>query len=253
VAILLNMWGGKIIKKILVGFFFVLFIMSTPGVFAENGFKSIEEFSQWVTFYYQNPEPQRIIDAIKYFTLSPAYDSNAQVPMAYFFASVLKDNKSQINSIFDEIALNKNENAKAMLLNALWEINSIESRNLISRAQKEWTEPGLKNFIQKLLENEPADLTMDPITDAVMLDMLWSAFDATGADWPIQRIISVIELEKTGHGMDIAIGGAANWSLTSNSRQHKKVCQICEKELPLQSGITKEMLKKIVEECVSKY
>lgn len=63
---------------------------------------------------------------------------------------------------------------------------------------------------------------------------------------PVRRIISSLHLLKDGHGMDIAVGGAAQWSLASNAVQHRRVYEICREELKKSDGSTKEMLEEII-------
>ena len=70
----------------------------------------------------------------------------------------------------------------------------------------------------------------------------------TGNDEAIKRIVSVLHWLEDGKGMEIAIGGAARWSLTSNCRAHKKVLEICKREWPKLQWPTKKILQKIVAE-----
>jgi len=223
--------------------------MLSSTALAAGEFNSIDELGNWISHYYLNPEPSRICKAIQYFSQSSAYQTNSRAPTVFFFSRVLKENNSLLEECFSEISLSSNEDSKAVFLNALWYIDSQESRSLLKQAQEKWTSKRLQEIIVRLLESPVQDLTTVVIDKSVILDMLWTAFFATGDDWPIRRLISVIHLEKDGVVEEIALGGAADWSLDANSREHKKVCQICKAELPTSSGPTKELLSKIVLAC----
>jgi hypothetical protein len=57
---------------------------------------------------------------------------------------------------------------------------------------------------------------------------------------------------KDVHGMDIVIGGAAQWSLESNAFQHKRVYQICKEELKNIDAVTAKLLQEILEKVDGK-
>ncbi len=51
-----------------------LLILTSSPCYAENTFSSPSEFSHWLMFYYQNPEPDKIPDAVKYMSTSGVLD-----------------------------------------------------------------------------------------------------------------------------------------------------------------------------------
>ena len=236
-------------KKILVCFIALSIVAFTPLVFGERDFKDLNEFGYWAAFYYLHPEPQRASEAIEYFSGSVAYESNSRTPLVYFFSRILKDNSPMLPGVFEVISKSDSEKAKAVFLNALWYVNSPKSRELIQRAGREWKTPLMQDIVPKLIEHQPIELTTARIDSALQLDMLWTAFGATGAEWPIRQIISAVHLEKEGHGEEKIVGAAAEWSLGINAKQHKKVCLICKEEINNNVGVTKEFLKKITADC----
>ena len=88
-----------------------------------------------------------------------------------------------------------------------------------------------------------------PITSAGQLDGLWTLYFETGEDAAVRRIISVLHWLEDGQGMQIVIGGAAQWSLKSNAAQHPGVLAICKDELARADETTSSILKKIVAEA----
>ena len=47
--------------------------------YAKESFKSQEKFSKWLMFYYQNPEPEKIPDAVKFMSKSGSCCAHFQV------------------------------------------------------------------------------------------------------------------------------------------------------------------------------
>ncbi len=79
-----------------------------------------------------------------------------------------------------------------------------------------------------LRKGEPVDILKIPLEQgAWTLDALWGMFAATGSKLPIKRIASALPwVDIKGNINKLMIGGAANWSLTSNAVQHKQVYSI---------------------------
>lgn len=103
-------------------------------------------------------------------------------------------------------------------------------------------DPELRRMFSELKGREKSPLAFDQITNASQLDALWMKFFVTGGYEPIRRLVGELrkrdgamtaeEIKKLGRKptgaemkrfMDGIIGGAAEWSLTSNAKQHKLV------------------------------
>lgn len=86
------------------------------------------------------------------------------------------------------------------------------------------------------------------------LDFIWAEFLATGSQEPVKKIISALGVplpEKNGNYSDeeknvVFTVTGAQWSLTSNIRQHQRVREIVEQEAANASGILKEKLEEIL-------
>ena len=234
-------------KHRVVGFMVAAFLLMTSmGLCADLGFKSDNEFGEWVTFYYQNPSPERIPSALVYFCNSSMYKSNAAMPTAAFFSATFRKDDALTQKAFDEVSLNGNENTKIMFINILSLTNNPESKALLEKARNAWRSERLQGIIARQATRPHEDLYGVAIESPQVLDMLWASFFATGDAIPVQRIISVLHLQKDGHGKEIMVSGAANWSLKSNAQSHPKVLEICKNELTNTQGITKDMLAAIV-------
>ena len=101
-------------------------------------------------------------------------------------------------------------------------------------------DPELRRMFAEVREKSP--LAFDRITTPAQLDALWMKFFVTGRHEPIRRLVNELrkregamtvgEAKKLGRKpteeemkkiMDGIIGGAAQWSLNSNAKQHKLV------------------------------
>lgn len=224
----------------------ILFFVASLGLCADLNFKSDNEFGEWMTFYYQNPSPERIPGALAYFSDSPLYKTNATMPTVAFFSAVFKKDGVLMQKTFDEISLGGSDNAKIVLINVLSLTSNSESMALLEKAKSAWQSERLQSIIARQMSRPHDDLYTISIDSPQVLDMLWASFFATGDDLPVQKIISVLHLSKDGHGEEILVGGAANWSLKSNVQQHPKVLEICKKELAKAQGETKAVLGEIV-------
>jgi hypothetical protein len=224
----------------------ILSFVVSLGLCADLNFKSDNEFGEWMTFYYQNPSPERVPTALVYFCNSAMYKSNATMPMAAFFSALFRKDSALMQKTFDEVSLNGIESAKIMFINILSLTNNAESKILLGKAQSAWQSERLQGIIARQLARPHDDLYSISVDTPQVLDMLWASFFATGDDLPVQKIISVLHMSKDGHGEEIIVGGAANWSLKSNAQQHPKVLEICKKELLKAQGETKAILEEIV-------
>ncbi len=227
-----------------VGVFLLLTV--SIGLCADLGFKSDNEFDEWMTFYYQHPSPNRIPTALVYYCNSPMYISNATIPVEAFFSALFKKDTTSMQKTFDAVSLNNSENAKIMFINILFLTNTSDSKILIKKIQGIWKSDRVQKIITQQMAQSHNDLYAISIDSPLILDMLWTSFFATGDSLPVQRIISVLHLSRDGHGEEIIVGGAAQWSLKSNARQHPKVLEICKKEFLTAKGETKSLLGEIV-------
>ncbi len=240
------------LKKLKLTIFFLLFSVFAAASFAQDNsknkvFGSDGEFGAWTTYYYLNPEPAKVAAGIKYYSDSTLLQNKeTRVIMLAFFSAILKNNPLLTQQVFDDIASGGSKSAKIMLLNILWMQGSTAARELIKKAESSPQFEPCVNIIQQMKKAAPPDILLDPVEDAASLDMLWAFFFATGDSAAVKKIISVLHLEKDGHGLDIVVGGAAGWSLQSNAIQHKKVLAICKEELKTSEGLTREILEKIV-------
>ncbi len=219
----------------------------SDDVSVPQGFTSDAEFGNWSTYYYQEPEPERIPSALMYFCETPMFESSDRaLPMAAFFTALFLKDSALMRKTYDNVSSSGTENDKFMLITVLSLTNTKESSALLEKAKSSWKSKELKEIITRQLENSHDGIYKIPVDNPTILDMLWASFFATGDELPVQRIISALQLMEGGGAEGIMVGGAANWSLGANARQHPRVLEICKEELKEAEGITKEKLKAII-------
>lgn len=201
--------------------------------------------------YYLRPEPEKIVCSLLYYADSPGFENqDSRMPAAYFYAALLEGDPKLSAELLETLARDGSPNARALGLHVLWVLDSDESRAAISRAVETWNDPDLQAMANRILAApRPGALLDRPVTSPVVLDELWSTFSATGAEAPVRRVISVLHLEKDGHGMDIALGGAAQWSTASMARRHPRIREILARAAKEESDPTKSMIEEILEKA----
>jgi len=106
--------------------------------------------------------------------------------------------------------------------------------------------PEAEGFIDRLLAEEE-DVLIKTISDPSVLDLLWGRFFGSGDERCVQRIISVLPwLQDRSNATKMLVGGAAQWSLTSNAMQHQRVMEICRREVATQPDEIKMVLREII-------
>lgn len=215
-----------------------------------NSFDSEEQFSEWVTYYYLAPQPERLSSAIHYYVGSALYEKqDTRMLVATFFASLFRPDAGLMRKAYEHIAQGGSEDAKIFFLNVLWLVDTEDSRALLQQARADWTSEQVQRILVRMEGHRPDHRLEDPVDSPADLDQLWAIFSATGDAAPVRKIISVLHLLEEGHGEEIIVGGAARWSLTSNVPHHKRVYEICQQELQSSEGTTKNLLEQVLAEA----
>jgi hypothetical protein len=214
---------------------------------ASTAFRSDSEFDQWMQNYYRSPSPDRLLGAFNYYSASTMYGiAHARLPIAQFFASAYGEDPAALKTLVEAVTSNPASNPRMFALRVLWLADSESSRSLLKQVSDSWRDKNVQALLLEIGDRRPKDLLSQPVQVPAELDMLWSMFFATGDRRPIERLVVVLPLLKEGHGLDIAFGGAAKWSLESNAARHETVLAILEELSPQATGVTKELLQEII-------
>jgi hypothetical protein len=228
-------------------FLIIFMLVATHSVFAGTEFKSQDEFSHWLTFYYENPEPNRIPDAVKYMSQSGVLDNNNAIsPIFGFLSGVFRGNPKLIDQWLKELR-NLNDKHMSVVVLGLWYSGLPDSKSRVSTLLDQY--PKLKPEFSFINQGSPMTVEQIPLEQGPwVLDALWGKFMATGESTPVERIITTLPwLDIKGDTNRLLVGGSARWSLTSNAVQHKRVLEICEVVVKTQSGEVAAKLGEVIE------
>lgn len=200
-----------------------------PAVDAAPTFASEEELGEWIQSYYQRPEPARAVAALSYYADSDLYGSgNSKMSMAQFFATLVKQDPSLAERLFQAFDESESELGRWMALHVFWLARLPATDSLLERCEKTWSDPELPQAAAKMRALPADDPLEAPVDHPADIDRIWAIFFATGADEPVEKIASLLPM-LDGHGKEILLGGAARWSLTANCRRHPRVREIVER------------------------
>jgi hypothetical protein len=180
-----------------------------------TGFQSQDDFSKWMTFYYQKPDPARFPEAVEYMSESGLLDNeNALAPSFGFLAGVFHDNPQQLEGWIKQLD-SLNEPHLGVVVLGLWYANLPDSQKRVYAFLEK--HQNLKQRFGYLYKGSPMPVEKIPLEQgAWVLDALWGNFMATGNKIPVQRIMTTLPwIDVKGDINRLLIGGAARWSLTS--------------------------------------
>ena len=221
--------GKGVVSRVTARFlFFSLWIIAASAAFAGTPFESKQAFGKWMTFYYQNPEPTRIPDAINYLGESGMLeDQNTYAPVFGFLSGVFRNNPDKMAGWVTQPS-SLNENLQFVLILSIRYAALPDSPDTIRGILNQ--HPNLKPSVETINERAPITVESIPLEKGPwVLDALWGKFMATGESAPVERIMATLPwLERKEDLKRFLTGSSANWSLTSNAVQHPRVLEICE-------------------------
>ena len=197
------------------------------------------EMSAFLTGYYKKPDPAKIPAAFAAFLKWDAEDTpgkRAYDPLMWLcgFAELYKLNP-QLRPGLIKSAAEYSDIHKLYVALILAEAGAED-------AELAAADPELKRLFSEIKTKGATPLAFETITNPAQLDALWMKFLVTGKFEPIRRLVyelrkrdgamTLDELKKLGRKptekeiekvMPSLIGGAAEWSLASNAKQHRLV------------------------------
>lgn len=121
--------------------------------------------------------------------------------------------------------------------------------------------PGWKDLLQKFVERMPArqvllrkylygdGKTLSEVeVDAVVIDILWGYFFATGSPEPIRRIVGILSWSRDKNDVEkLTIGSMAKWTLATNASRQKDLLDILADEMNTQPTEIRKPLREVIE------
>jgi hypothetical protein len=197
--------------------------------------------------YYENPEPKRIPEAVKYMSQSGVLDiENAFSPTFGFLSGVFRRNPERVTPWLRDIGTLSDKHFSVVVF-GLWYADLPDSKARVVAVLAK--HPKLKSEFAFINQGAPMTIEQIPLEQGPwVLDALWGKFMATGESAPVERIISTLPwIDVKGDLNRLMVGGAARWSLTSNAIEHTRVLEICENSLKTQEESVAERLVKVID------
>lgn len=210
---------------------------------------SAQELEHWMSFYYENPQPDLIPIFIKSLSKEGFLTKeNTQEPIICFLSLVFRDNSEKIRDWLSEILDNLAENEQELIIKALFLANTLETKNYLCDLANH-RNSDFQELINYLLNTIPPNIEEIPLDNPAMIDILWSAFMATGKEEYVIKIISCLSESSADHdSFETMMSQMAQWSLTSYLKKHEKVRLICQDQLKFQP----ESIASIIEKLINK-
>jgi hypothetical protein len=141
--------------------------------------------SDWMTFYYTYPQPDRFVSEVRGMSKSAVLSKpSAEPPIVAFLSRVMAKNPEKVSAWMAALA-DLPDNDKETLNKAVWFSNTDAGKAYLK-----------KHGLAKYLEKPAPDTLKMEIDSPSVLDMLWGCFFATGDDAPIRRIVSALNYGK---------------------------------------------------------
>ncbi|MCG7980680.1 MAG: hypothetical protein N0E58_21455 [Candidatus Thiodiazotropha endolucinida] len=206
--------------------FIVLFVAFTDAIAGDDQFSSQEELGRWLTYYYLEPEPDRIPTALRYMSESGALDEGNTLPSIFgFLSGCFASNPDAVKKTTSALE-NLPDNHFSVVLLGLWYANLPNSQSEVYQFLD--SNRNLNNQLSYLRTGMPMALFEIPLEQGPwVLDALWGRYFATGKSETVERIAEALPWSEVKEDIGrLLVGGAAKWSLSSNAFQHERVKEI---------------------------
>jgi len=237
--------------------FFIAVFLVMAFAPAQADVSTARQFSEWMMQYHQHPTPSSITPNIKKAAeLGVFKEPRRSWAVVGFIAGAIKSNPALPKELVENLA-NMDDAQYGLILMGIWygDLPNNQSRSIVYRELEK--RPKMLDKYSSI-STEPNDmLEVQPKKGPWVLDAMWGYFFATGDKKAALKIISALQWLNEGMKNDlkqlgkkgsylIATGGAAKWSLISNSKQDERVLEICREQIPLQRYFIATQLVDIV-------
>lgn len=219
-------------------------LFALPALAAEP-FETAGEAGQWIMNYYQNPEPERLSQALATLSASQEISEDGDKIIVSFLGTALARASADVRKQFFEDVSATNR-TRLFALPCFWFMADDAGTAMLKRAEKEWTGPDEARLAEQLLGADRPALLEGEVKSALHLDHLWSMFFATGDAEPVLKIASAMAMEGDPAMQRHMVALSASWSLSANARIHPRVREILEQaaevaEEPMKSKLLKTL------------
>jgi hypothetical protein len=219
---------------------------SSEPTCALKDINSSDDVEQWQTYYYRFPQPDLTVKAMLVAEKEGLLDRpTAMGPFIATFSQVFAQNPQKLTGWVEQLRP-LSQTHKRILWGALKQANTAEAIEQAAIVEKQ-----LSARDQEVLgksHHPTTPIAQMPVECPLVLDMLWASFFVTGDERYVKRIMTVLPHGQSSPSNRIdLLSVAAQWSLTANARQHKRVLEICR-----HTRDTQPELKPVMSEIIGK-
>jgi hypothetical protein len=205
------------------------------------------DLNKWMTYYYLDPQPDEVEPALRAIKDQGLFENrDAQAPLTGFFAEIFKANPQRIDAWVHPLSGSANSH---VVYSALWIADNAQSRAALEHLA-ERAPLNDAALIRSLLIRKPPDLASTAIDAAAALDYFWGRFMASGDEAPVLRVVDQVKpIKATDPLNSTLISMAAQWSVTANVKQHRRVREIVSARTLTSPSPASEMLVEILRQA----
>jgi hypothetical protein len=196
---------------------------------------SARDWSSWVSNYYQNPQPEKLVNAVYGLSRAGYFEEAGQPATAIgFLATVFAQNPDQVGqwaTSFRDLPTSH----QRLVAAALW-YSGVPAGQDYVRAQVRSADPAVRAGVKQLMASNAPALSETAVLSESSLNLQWGAFVASGNPQHVVNVLTALGSEEPG------LSGKARAALASKAATHAKVYAICEAQLTQQSGEVRAQL-----------
>lgn len=209
----------------------LIFSLATPASAASN-----RDWSQWVSNYYQAPQPELVVPAVFALSQSGYFEQAGQPATAIgFLSAVFAQNPDKVSGwmhAFRDLPVAHQRLAAA----ALW-YSGLPGSDRELRLAARNSAPELRAEIEQLLARGAVSVRETPVLSESSLNLQWGAFLASGEQ---QHIVNALAALGSG---EVGLSNAVRTSLAQKAAGHQRVYEICQAQLASQPAGVRDQLR----------
>jgi len=197
---------------------------------------STRDWSQWVSNYYQAPQPELLVPAVFALSREGYFEQSGQPATAIgFLSSVFAQNPDKVAgwmTAFKELPASHQRLTAA----ALW-YSGLPGSDRKLRALARQSSPALRAEIEQLLASNVVSVSQTPVLSESSLNLQWGAFLASGQQQHIVNALAALGSNEAG------LSSAVRTSLAQKAASHQRVYEICQAQLANQPAGVRDQLR----------
>lgn len=202
-----------------------------PATAASN-----RDWSQWVSNYYQAPQPELVVPAVFALSKSGYFEQAGQPATAIgFLSAVFAQNPDKVSGWmrdFRDLPVAHQRLTAA----ALW-YSGLPGSDRELRAIARTADPMLRAEIEQLLVSAVVPVRDTPVLSESSLNLQWGAFLASGEQ---QHIVNTLAALGSG---EAGLSSTVRSSLAMKASSHQRVYEICQAQLANQPAGVREQMR----------